>query len=104
MARARQHLHYPHLRLPKPAGAPHIEDGPRPTDDEKLALKELLIRSIGQDRYPLSPRIRTLKAILAKLDPPQALPTPITYPAPKQYNPPRALLPKRRRAGPSEFE
>jgi len=38
------------------------------TDEEKLALAAELKRTINEDRYPLSPRIRTLKAILAKLD------------------------------------
>jgi hypothetical protein len=36
------------------------------SDDEKLALIRLLTRTIEDDRYPLSPRIRTMKGILAK--------------------------------------
>jgi hypothetical protein len=40
------------------------------TDDEKLALAAELKRTIAEDRYPLSPRIRTLKAILARVEPP----------------------------------
>ena len=39
------------------------------TDEEVLALVRLLRDAIGDDRYPLSPRILTLKRILAKLDP-----------------------------------
>jgi hypothetical protein len=39
------------------------------SDEEKLALAGLLKRSIEDDRYPLSPRIGTLKAILAKIEP-----------------------------------
>jgi hypothetical protein len=39
------------------------------TDDEKTALIRELDRIIDDDRYPLSPRIQTLKAILAKLRP-----------------------------------
>ena len=39
------------------------------SDDEKLALVALLTRTIADDRYPLSPRVRTLKDILAKLRP-----------------------------------
>ena len=35
------------------------------TDDEKLALTALLRRIIDEDRYPLSPRLAPLKAILA---------------------------------------
>jgi hypothetical protein len=37
------------------------------TEDEKLALAALLKRTIEDDRYPLSRRLRPLKAILAKL-------------------------------------
>ena len=47
-------------------GDPHI----RPmnlTDEETLALVNLLERTIRDDPYPLSPRIRVLKAILDKL-------------------------------------
>jgi nitrate reductase NapE component len=39
------------------------------SDDEAAALVALLTRTITDDRYPLSPRIRALKAILAKLRP-----------------------------------
>jgi hypothetical protein len=37
------------------------------TNEERLALVSLLERTIRDDHYPLSPRIRTLKAILDKL-------------------------------------
>jgi hypothetical protein len=43
------------------------------SDDEKRALIELLTHTIEDDLYPLSPRIRTPKAILAKLEPPTAI-------------------------------
>ena len=39
------------------------------TDEEKLALAAQLRRVIAEDRYPLSPRIRTLQGILDKLEP-----------------------------------
>jgi hypothetical protein len=39
-------------------------------DDDKAALVELLREVIAADRYPLSPRIRKLRAILDKLVPP----------------------------------
>ena len=39
------------------------------TDNEKFELAALLKRTIDADRYPFSPRIRAIKAILAKLDP-----------------------------------
>ena len=38
-------------------------------DDETAALAEELHNIIENDRYPLSPRILTLKAILAKIWP-----------------------------------
>jgi hypothetical protein len=39
------------------------------TDEETDALARLLSRTIDNDRYPLSPRVQTLKGILAKLRP-----------------------------------
>jgi hypothetical protein len=36
------------------------------TDEETLALLNLLIDTIEADRYPTSPRIRVLREILAK--------------------------------------
>jgi hypothetical protein len=55
------------------------------TDEEKLALAAELRRTIAEDRYPLSPRVRTLQSILDKLDP-----RPAHDPAPplKRYEPP----------------
>jgi hypothetical protein len=38
------------------------------SDDQKLALSGLLTRTIQGDRYPSSPRVRTLNSILVKLD------------------------------------
>jgi hypothetical protein len=63
------------------------------TDDEKNALRHELDRIIQDDRYPLSPRIMTLKAILAKLRP-----EPIREPLPpiKHYDPLRAGRYRRR--------
>jgi hypothetical protein len=51
-----------------------------PTDDEALVLAQLLRRTIDDDRYPMSPRLAPLKAILGKLDPPTpqpAMPPPL---------------------------
>jgi hypothetical protein len=42
------------------------------TADEKQALIALLRRTIDEARFPYSPRLDPLKAILAKLDPPPA--------------------------------
>jgi hypothetical protein len=41
------------------------------TDDEAGSLATFLRRAIDDDRYPLSPPLAPLKAILAKLNPPQ---------------------------------
>jgi hypothetical protein len=54
--------------------------------DEKVALVALLKRIIDEDRYPLSPRIGTLRGILAKLEGPKPAPAPL--PPAKRYEPP----------------
>jgi len=66
------------------------------TDEETAALARLLSKTIDADRYPLSPRVQMLKAILAKIRP-----EPAREPLPprKNYAPPRATAAKRRRAG-----
>ena len=66
------------------------------TDEETAALTRLLANIIDADRYPLSPRIQTLKGILAKIRP-----EPVREPLPplKHYEPPRATAARRRRAG-----
>jgi hypothetical protein len=66
------------------------------TDEETDALARLLSRTTDNDRYPLSPRVQTLKGILAKIRP-----EPVRQPLPPQkvYAPPRATATKRRRAG-----
>jgi hypothetical protein len=63
------------------------------TEEETAALAKLLSRTIDDDRYPLSPRIRTLKAVLNKLRP-----EPVREPLPplKVYAPPRATARRRR--------
>ena len=66
------------------------------TDDEKTALTALLKRTIDADRYPLSPRVATLKGILAKLEPPRPASAP---PPPPHYAPPRAKPAQRRARG-----
>jgi hypothetical protein len=63
--------------------------------EEAAALVALLTRTIDGDRYPLSPRVRTLKDILAKLKP-----EPVREPLPpKVYAPPRAAAAGRRWTG-----
>jgi hypothetical protein len=66
------------------------------SDEEAAALVARLNRTISDDHYPVSPRVRTLKAILAKLRPePAREPLPPT----KVYAAPRATAARRRHAG-----
>jgi hypothetical protein len=62
--------------------------------EEELVLVAELRRIIRDARYPLSKRIRTLRGILDKLEPP-----PVREPLPttKVYAPPRAKPSQRRR-------
>jgi hypothetical protein len=63
------------------------------TDEQTAALSRLLRDTIAGDRYPLSPRIHVLQAVLDQLEPP-----PIREPfSPlKTYAPPRATAKRRR--------
>ena len=62
-------------------------------DEETAALLRELDGLIDGDRYFMSPRIKTLKAIRAKIRPePVREPLP---PPPKQYAPPRATAKQR---------
>ena len=63
------------------------------TEEETGALASLLSRTIGDDRYPLSPRIQILKGILAKIRPEPAREP---LPPPKVYAPPSKGRYKRR--------
>jgi hypothetical protein len=65
------------------------------TDVEAAALLQELDALIDGDRYLMPPRIKTLKAIRAKIRPePVREPLP---PPPKQYAPPRGTAKQRRR-------
>jgi len=67
------------------------------TDEETALLLRELDNLIDGDRYFMSPRIKTLKAIRAKIRPePMREPLP---PPPRQYAPPRATAKQRRGAG-----
>jgi len=46
------------------------------TDDEAAALARVLRRVIDDDRFPHSPRMAPLRAILGKLEPPVGKPEP----------------------------
>jgi hypothetical protein len=66
------------------------------TEEETAALLRELDSLIDADRYFLSERIKTLKAIRAKIRPePVREPLP---PPPKRYEPPRATARQRRQA------
>jgi hypothetical protein len=63
------------------------------TDEQTATLLGELDHIIENDRFPLSPRIRTLKEIREKLRPePAREPLPV----PKRYEPPRAGRYRRR--------
>jgi hypothetical protein len=62
------------------------------TDEETAVLLGELDRIIDNDRYPLSPRIQTLKGILARIRPE---PEPKLLRPLKHYEPPRATARKR---------
>jgi hypothetical protein len=64
------------------------------SDDETAALIREFHDIIESDKFPFSPRIRTLRAILGKLRPE---PAPEPLPPPKVYAPPRFILGRRRR-------
>jgi hypothetical protein len=65
------------------------------TDAEHAELVRILRAAIAADRFPLAPRVRTLRAILDKLDPLPGRPEPL--PPPKPSARPSAALAKRRR-------
>lgn len=66
------------------------------SDDERDALVALLRDTIAVDRFPLSPRIRLLKTILAKFEPaPQVMPEP--YPPIKAPTGERSMVLTRKR-------
>src|ERR1700719_2284837 len=70
------------------------------TEEETGPLASLLSRTIGDDRYSLSPRIQILKGILAKIRPEPAREP---LPPPKVYAPPRAKGRRRARFGSAEI-
>jgi hypothetical protein len=55
---------------------------PELDDADKTILADLLRATIERDRFPLSPKIKSLRAILAKLDPPLPRPEPLPPPKP----------------------
>ena len=68
------------------------------TDEETAALLRELDALIDGDRYFMSQRVKTLKAIRAKIRP-EPVREPLPPPPPKQYAPPRATAKQRRGVG-----
>ena len=66
------------------------------SDEETAALTQELHVIVENDRDPLSDRIRTLRAFLAKLRPE---PVREPLPPPKVYAPPQGTTARRRRSG-----
>jgi len=64
-------------------------------DTERAALVALLRAQIENTRWPLAPRTKALRAILAKLAPPPPRPEP--YSAPKPVGEPSLVLAKKKR-------
>jgi hypothetical protein len=63
------------------------------TDDERAELVRLLRTAIAADKYFLSPQVKRLKSILAKVDHPASAERTVTpYPAPKPPVEPSLLL------------
>jgi hypothetical protein len=68
------------------------------TEEETFALPNLLTEAIENDRYPLSPRIQTLRGILTKFGPmAPPLPPPARPPAPEERDPSRRSRSRSRR-------
>jgi len=65
------------------------------SDGERAALVALLKETIAADRFPLSPRVRALRRILDKLEPPP--PASETLPPPKPSGERSTVLSKKRR-------
>ena len=65
------------------------------TDQDRADLARFLREAIEADRYPISPRVRRLKELLARIDPAPA-PAVTPYPAPKPIGEPSFVLVKRR--------
>jgi hypothetical protein len=65
-------------------------------DQDRADLARFLREAIEADRYPLSPRVRRLKELLAKVDPAPA-PAVTPYPALRRSERPSLALAKKRR-------
>jgi hypothetical protein len=88
--RARETLKAATSSEPSPARPPLATNKGRLTDEEAAALFSLLNRAIDNDRYPLSPRVRTLRGIRAKFPAAPPEPPPARPPTPEERSPARA--------------
>jgi hypothetical protein len=68
--------------------SPHLQAMHLTFRHQTAALTRLLRDTIDDDRYPLSPRIRLLQAVLDQLDPPPVREAP---PPLKTRDPPRSI-------------
>ena len=75
------------------SGAMHLDV----SNEETLALLNLLTQTIENDRYPLSPRVQTLRGILAKFGPMASTPPPPRPPTPEERDPSRRPRSRSRR-------
>ena len=64
------------------------------SDEETAALTQELHEVVEGEKYPFSPRIRTLRAIISKLRPEPVRESPLPQ---KHYEPPRFVRGHRRR-------
>ena len=69
------------------------------TDDEHTELVRLLRDAIAGERYLLSPRMKRLKSILAKVEPASVKATIEPFPAPRPAGEPSLLYRKLRGVG-----
>ena len=66
------------------------------TEEERAEALQAIRAAIDGERYVLSPRVKRLKSILAKLDPEAERPTAISYPPPLPSAEPSFLYAKLR--------
>jgi hypothetical protein len=64
-------------------------------DDDRMELAAVLREAIARDRYFMSPRVKWLRAILERLEPPP--PRPVPYPPPKPPGTPSEILARKKR-------
>jgi hypothetical protein len=67
------------------------------TPQDRADLARFLREAIEADRYPLSPRVRRLKELLAKIDPAPAPAVVTPLPAPRPPGEPSMVLAKGKR-------